>query len=368
MYRRNNLVSIYSLTLLLLVIFCFHGRAGAQGEAEGNNGPPPAPVEVAPVIVDRISKQITLVGTTEAVAESIIAAEVSGLVESLPVSAGDLLKKGEVIAKLTSSDLALKLKAARAARNRAQAQLTFAQKELARYTKLERSKSIATGKYDEILYQKESLAHEVERAGAEIDLIKDNIAKKTVQAAFSGFVAEKHTEVGEWLPAGGSIITLVDLGKIRLVVDVPERYAVQLEPQDPVRVQVPSLSADPFGGHIYAVLPRGNVEARTIPVHVRLANPEFRIRSGMEARVTFSLGTRTEALLVPKDAVLTAGGKKMVYLVSEGRARPIPVEVVGYQDSRAAVSGSLSAGDQVVIRGNERLRPGQSVKIIQRDS
>ncbi len=368
MYRRNNLVSIYSLTLLLLVIFSFHGRAVAQGEAEGNNGPPPAPVEVAPVTMDRISKQITLVGTTEAIAESIIAAEVPGLVENLPVSAGDLLKKGQLIVKLNSSDLAFQLKAARAARNKAQAQLTFAEKELARYTKLEQTQSIATGKYDEVLYQKQSLAHEVERAGAEIDLIKDSIAKKTVPAAFSGFVARKHTEVGEWLPAGGSIITLVDLRQIRLVVDVPERYAVQLQPEDEMRVRVPSLSADPFGGHIYAVLPAGNPEARTIPVHVRLPNPGLRIRSGMEARVTFNLGVKTQALLIPKDAVLTVGGKKIVYGVSQGRARPIPVEVVGYHDSHAAVSGPISVGDQVVIRGNERLRPGQSVKIIQRDS
>jgi membrane fusion protein (multidrug efflux system) len=320
---------------------------------------------VAAVVKDSVSQQITLVGTTEPIAGSIIAAEVSGLVEALPVSAGDLLKAGQRVAKLKSSNLMLRLEAAKASRDKAQANLTFATKELARYAQLERSKSIATGKYDQILYEKESWEHEVQRAEAEIDLIKDDIAKKTISAPFSGFVAKKHTEIGEWLAVGGQIITLVDLSRIRLVVDVPERYAVQLRPEDRIRIVVPSLSGDPFWGRLYAVLPEGNAEARTIPVHVRLTNPGLRIKGGMEARVTFSLGDKTEALLVPKDAVLTAGGNKTVFVVTEGHVRPVSVEVVGYHDGSAAVTGPLSAGDQVVTRGNERLRPGQSVKILE---
>jgi RND family efflux transporter MFP subunit len=355
-----------ALTIALLLL-CTRADTLAQERGDKGAGPPPAPVEVAPVVVDRVSERISLVGTTEAIAESIIAAEVSGLVERLPVSAGDLLKKGQLVAKLKSTNLALQLEAAEAAHKKAQANLAFAEKELARYTKLEQSKSIPGGKYDEVLYEEESWQQEVRRTQAEIDLIKDKIGKKTVPAAFSGFVAHKHTEIGEWLPVGGPVITLVDLRRIRLVVDVPERYAVQLSPRDEVMVTVPSLAEDPFPGHIYAVLPQGDPEARTIPVHVRLANPELRIRSGMEARVTFRLGDKTEALLVPKDAVLTAGGNTMVYVVAEGRARPIPVDVIGYQDGLAAVSGSLAPGDPVVIRGNERLRPGQSVEIIQRD-
>ena len=367
--RRRNVIPCGPayFFMILCLLFTIEADVAAQ-EGDGQAArTPPAPVEVAPVTVEMVSRKISLVGTTEAIAESTLAAEISGLVDVLTVSAGDLLKEGQMVARLKSSDLALQLKAAEAVRNKAVASLTFAEKEFTRYAELERSKSIATGKFDEILYQKESWKYEVQRAEAEIDLIKDRIAKKTATAAFPGFVAEKHTEIGEWLPAGGSIITLVDLRRIRLVVDVPERYAVQIRAGDPVRVLVPSLSRDPFRGSIYAVLPEGNAEARTIPVHVRLANPGLRIKSGMEARVTFGFGDKTEALMVPKDAVLTAGGKKMVYLVTEGRARPVPVEVVGYQGGLAAISGSLTAGDPVVIRGNERLRPGQPVKVIEAD-
>lgn len=355
--------SLAAVLATLVLLCCLEAATWAQGD-ETAAGPPPAPVEVATVVTDSVSRQITLVGTTEAIAGGVIAAEISGLVESLPVSAGDRLEKGQRVAKLKSSGLALELEAAKASRDKAQANLTYATKELSRYTELQRSESVSRRKYDEVLYEKESWEHEVRRTTAAIELIEDNILKKTVAAPFPGFVAAKHTEVGEWLPAGGHIITLVDLRRIRLVVDVPERYAVQLQPSDPVRVTIPSLSNDPFSGQIYAVLPEGNVEARTIPVHVILDNPEFRIKSGMEARATFSLGDKVEALLVPKDAVLTAGGKKMVFVAADGIVRPVSVEVVGYHDSSAAVSGALNRGDQVVVRGNERLRPGQAVQIV----
>jgi hypothetical protein len=92
-----------------------------------------------------------------------------------------------------------------------------------------------------------------------------------------------------------------------------------------------------------------------------LDNPGFAIRAGMEAVATFDLSERFTALMVPKDAVVTAGDRSLVYRVNDGRAFPVSVKVEGYHDGLAAVTGDLKAGDMVVIRGNERLMPGQEV-------
>jgi len=362
--RRWTFYEVVNILAVMFFILMFATVVLAQGGDEKPKGPPPVPVEVASVIQDIVSEQISLVGTTEAIARSIIAAEVSGLVEKLPVSAGDLVKKGQLLARLSSTRPALRLKAARATRQKVLANLVYATKELTRYTALKDSNSVATGKYDEILYRENSLQEELRRTKAEIDLIKDNIDKKSIIAPFPGFIAEEHTEVGQWAPVGGPIVTIVDLRYIRLVVDVPERYAVKLLPESRVRILVPSVSDKALVGRIYAILPEGNPQARTFPVHVRLTNPEFKIKSGMEARVAFNLGDKRSALVVPKDAIITAGGKQMVFIAADGIVRPVNVKVVGYYGSNAAVAGSLKAGDQVVIRGNERLRPGQPVKIV----
>ncbi len=349
-----------ALFLVLLVSSVAH----AQAKDNKHQGPPAVPVRVAPVVEDTVSDQIDLVGTTEAIARSTIAAEVSGLVEHFPVREGDFLEKGKVLAILKSTDLVLRLKAAVASREKARASLIFAEKELVRHTKLKDADSIAARKYDEALYQHQSLEQEVLRSEAEIELLRDNIKNKTVVAPFSGFVAKEHTQVGEWLPVGGPVVTLVDLVRIRITVDVPERYAVQLLQKDPVRILVASISNEPLLGKISAILPEADSDARTIPVRVSIANPGLKIRSGMEARATFNLGTKNNALLVPKDAIVTAGTNRLVFVVGSSVAQPVNVRVIGYYDGNVAVEGPIKSGDYVVIRGNERLQPGQPVEII----
>jgi RND family efflux transporter MFP subunit len=364
-YRRKFIVRATVVTIFSL---CLMGST-LRGQDKGTKpqGPPPTPVKVAPVIQDTVSQQITLVGTTEAIARSVIAAEVSGLVEDFPVREGDFVKKGEVLVRLNATDVLIRLKAAKAAKEQVRAHLAFAEKELARYTKLKDSDSIAARKYDEALYSQQSLAQELLAAEAHMDLLKDEIEKKTVLAPFAGYVAKEHTQAGEWLQVGGpgAVVTLVDLGHIRITVDVPERYVVKLSPGSAVRVGVESLPDETMMGKIAAILPEGDPNARTFPVRVTLPNPGFKIKSGMEVRAAFDLGTKKNALLVPKDAIVTAGANRVVFLVMSTVVQPVPVTVTGYYDGNVAVKGAINPGDRVVIRGNERLRPGQPVQVLE---
>lgn len=352
--------------VVCLVFLCLWLTRGASGADAGDkpHGPPPVPVQVAPVAEDTVSEQITLVGTTEAIAHSEIAAEVNGLVEEFPAREGDFIKKGQILVKLRSTGVLLRLKAAEANREKVLANIGFAEKELARYAALKEANSIATRNYDQIWFEHKSLKQERLRTEAEIDLLKDDIKKKSVVAPFSGFVAEEHTEVGEWLPVGGSVVTLVDLSRVRITVDVPERYVVKISPDSPVRILVASLSDQPFQGKVSAILPEGDPNTRTFPIHVRLPNAGALVKSGMEARVSFNLGTTKKALLVPKDAVVTTGGNRLVFVLASSMAQPVPVKVIGYYDGNVAVEGPLKPGDMVVVRGNERLRPGQPVEIL----
>ena len=350
-------MAVFSLWLTIVIAFGADEKVKLQG-------PPPVPVQVSPVTEEAVSEQITLVGTTEAVARSRIAAEISGLVEKFPAREGDWVKKGQVLVKLRSNDVLFRLEAAQANRKKVLADIGFAEKELTRYAALKEANSIATRNYDQIWFEHKSLEQERVRTEAEIDLLKDDIKKKSVVAPFSGFVAEEHTEVGEWLPVGGPVVTLVDLSRVRITVDVPERYVVKISPGSSVRIQVDSLSEQPFQGNVSAILPEGDPNSRTFPVHVSLPNAGALVKSGMEARVSFNLGKTKKALLVPKDAVVTAGGNRLVYLLASSLAQPVPVKVTGYYDGNVAVEGPLKPGDQVVVRGNERLRPGQPVKVL----
>jgi RND family efflux transporter MFP subunit len=346
---------------LLLPVWFLLIPAAASGQQGA--GPPKTPVRVAPVETRAVSEQITLIGTTEAIAESTVASEIAGIVEEFPVREGDFVNKGDLLARLRVTYLKLRLEGARAARERTVANLKNAEKELKRVTKLRETRSVAEKAYDEALYNYQALTQELLRNEAEIDQLQYEISHTAVKAPMAGFVSEEHTQVGEWLNTGGGVVTLVDLSQVLITVDVPERYAVKLSRKAPVDILIRSVAEQRLQGTIYAVLPQGNPAARTFPVRTHLDNPDLLIKSGMEAHVTFSLSDKFEALLVPKDAIVAFGDTRQVVTVADGRAKPVMVRVTGYYGSDVAVEGDLKPGDAVVIRGNERLRPGQEVVV-----
>jgi RND family efflux transporter MFP subunit len=357
--------SFFKHFLTAVSILLFSGSYSLAQDKDKSKGPPPVPVRVAVVENKMVSDQISLVGTAEAISTSMVAAEVSGVVEHFPVKEGDFVKKGKLLVRLNSTDLKLRLKSAIASREKIRANLEYAEKELNRASKLKDANSIAARNYDESLYNHLALSQEFLKSEAEIERLEYEIKQKRVVAPFSGFVAKEHTQVGEWINAGGPVVTLLDLEQIRITVDVPERYAVMLIPQGEVKVMIRSIFNDMLAGKIYALLPQANPDSRTFPVRINLANPEFKIKSGMEAMVTFNLASSKNALLMPKDAVVTQGNNKLVFFVANGQAMPVNVKILGYYDGDVAVEGNLEPGTPVVIRGNERLRPGQAVSVIE---
>ena len=352
------------LLVLVPVLVLFIPAAGwVQEKSKAAPQRPPSPVVVAAVVKQQVARQVTLVGSVEAVKTSIVAAEVGGVVAAFPAQEGSRMQKGDLLVRLKSRELELERKGRVAERERIQANLENARKELERLARLRETNSVPQRSYDDALYAHRALSQALLAAEAQIETLAYRIEQKTVTAPFDGFVAAEHTQVGQWIQPGGPVVTLVDIARIRVTVDVPERHAVQLMPGARVQVAITSLPQTRRQGKIDAILPQGNANTRTFPVRVILDNPDFVIRAGMEAVATFDLAERVDALMVPKDAVVTAGDRSLVYRVVDGKAFPVPVQIQGYHAGSAAVTGELAAGEKVVIRGNERLRPGQDVAI-----
>jgi membrane fusion protein (multidrug efflux system) len=361
-YVKSFLLGVSLITVMAFTMFT--SLSLAENDAK-SQGPPPVPVRVAPVEEKMVSDQISLVGTAEAIAESTVAAEVAGVVAYFPVKEGDFIKKGALLLRLRSTQLNLRYKGIVATREKIKANLQNAEKELKRLNILKDANSIAETQFDNAYFAHQALLQELKAKEAEIEQIEYELKQKKVVAPFSGFVSKEHTQLGEWVSTGGAVVTLLDLGQIKITVDVPERYSVLLYPESPVKVMIKSVSDDPVSGKIYAVLPQGDPDSRTFPVIINLDNSDFKIKSGMEAMVTFNLSTKKNALLLPKDAIVTAGNNKLVFMVVDGKVAPVNVEILGYYDGNVAVAGSLTPGAKVVVRGNERLRPGQMVTVLQ---
>ena len=361
--RKRRAFAFVSTTILAIMTIFSVPQAFCQQD-EVPKGPPPVPVRVAKVEKKAVSDRIELVGTAQPATVSTVASEVSGVVEFFPIDEGDFVEKGQILASLSGHRLKFDLKAAVATREKIKANLAEARKQLDRMERLKRTQSVAEKSYDEAFYRNKALLQDLAKSEAEIELLNYDISRKKIVAPFSGFVSKEYTQIGEWVSGGGPVAELMDIGRIEAKVDVPERYSVNLLEGKKVSVLFASLSNRPREGVIDTVLPVGDPKARTFPVKISLENPDFRIKSGMEAQVVFTMGGTMESLVMPKDAVVISGKDRLVYKVENDIATPEPVVILTYFENFVSFEGALQPGDLVVIRGNERLRPGQPVKVV----
>ncbi len=212
-----------------------------------------------------------------------------------------------------------------------------------------------------------------------VNLLKDQQEKHTIVAPFDGYVVAEHTEVGQWVVLGGPVAEVIELDQVDIEVQVLEDHIAALRPGMPARIEVTALPQEKVVGRVAAIVARANLKSRTFPVKVRVDNStgwfgsEPLLKAGMFTRVTLQVGRREPAILVPKDALVLGGPTPVVYAVqsdpadaNKGKVQRIPVELgVADDQGRIQVKGDLKPGQQVVVQGNERLRPGQEVQIAQ---
>ena len=360
-----TLKSTLRIPFLLIAALFYLFVAQVSTTRAQEKGPPAALVKVAEVTQVEIAPQVQLIGTAQPKLTSVVASDIEGLVEKFDVSEGDFVKKGAVLARLEDSLLKIELKAAKANKADTEAQLRRARTDLERSSKLLATETIADKEYTDDLAEVQSLEAQVDRSEAEIQHKEDSIAKKVILAPFSGFLVKEHTEVGQWVEKGGPIVTLADLSTMEILVEVPERYVPNLVLGGSTQVAVDALNRERFTGKIAAIIPVGDSASRTFPVKVAVDNRDNHIKGGMLCRVKLAIGRADLVLAVPKDAVVNMGQSHLIYVVQEGVAKPLPVELGNASDSMIEIKGAVEPGMQVVTRGNERLRPGQPVQIIQ---
>jgi RND family efflux transporter MFP subunit len=197
---------------------------------------------------------------------------------------------------------------------------------------------------------------------ARIARIQLDIDHSTIRAPFKGVVTARQTEVGEWSEAGTQLLELLSLDELEVHVDVPEQYFGSLHPQAPASVSFDSITGDVFPASVRAVIPRADDKARTFPVKLRLATLDPRIGVGMLARVELLVGVPSQAVLVPKDAVVSQGRDRVLYVINgDDTISPVPVATGAALGAWVAVKGAVEAGQKVVTRGNERMQSGQKV-------
>jgi RND family efflux transporter MFP subunit len=353
------------IRMLLTFLFIFsivhtNPIAGAQE--------PPAPVVVSKVEEQKLQKPVKLVGAVEPSKRSIVASEIAGLVESFPVKEGDYVKKGDVLAEFETEPLLIRLREAKAAKSEALARFELARKNYARFKELRQKGVASEQQLQDMESERNAWSAKMAQLEAQIDRYEYDLSKSKIVAPFSGYVTREYTEIGQWIAEGGPVVELINMDRVEIKVDVPERYVSQIKLRDGVNVNFDALPRLEVEGQVSSIVPQAAQGARTFPVKVVVDNKNHVIKSGMVARVSFLIGEPSLVKLVPKDAIVESGNDKFLYVVNNGTAEPMPVTTGMAYKNLIEVIGPVQTGQLVVIRGNERLRPGQPVNIINQDS
>lgn len=399
--------------------------ATVVGHAQPGRGP--SPVVGAVVIERQVTESQPYVGSVEPVKHAVIGSAVAGRVVECPIEEGDRVAASAELAQLLTETISLQIAAAagelelRQERlnelengsrqediRQAEAEMKAAnarQKFLyARLRRLEAAARIrgavtedqveearANAEEAEQVYLQRKAAHELVVAGpreelksqaraemkiqqAELERLEDQRRKYTVRSRFDGYVVEKLTDVGSWLNQGDPVAEVVAVDEVDVVAQVNERSLPHVKPGQRVQVVFPALPGRVFEGAVQATVPLGDLRTRTFPVKVRLRNEISEagplLKPGMYARVTLPTGGQKQATLAPKDAVVLGGPTPMIYVaagaVTAGATttvRPVSVTLGIAQHGLIEVSGDVSAGDVVIVQGNERLRPNQQIVV-----
>jgi RND family efflux transporter MFP subunit len=207
-----------------------------------------------------------------------------------------------------------------------------------------------------------------------VDRLTDQLAKHTIVSHFDGYVTTQHAEVGDWVTKGDPVLEVIALDTVEVKVNVPEKYIDFVRLGEHVQVQVAALTDPNFPGQVAMIIPEADLRARTFPVRIRVQNRPHGsgplLKAGMMARAMLPTGSRSKAMLVSKDALVLGGERPVVFVVDfdtqdgrAGKVRHVGVQLGVAVGNRIQVDGPLKPGQRVVVRGNERLRPGQEVAV-----
>ena len=340
---------------------------------------PAAAQEATTVAVDEVRSEplkrtVRVIGRLVARRAGVVAASTRGPVAELHVEVGDRVRKGDLLAVLVRERLRwerqlrkAEVSQANAALKTARARIELRTLELKRLAGLRASAAFSQARFEDKRQEvvaADSAAAEAEAAvimaRANLNLADIELRYATVRAPFPGVVSLRHTEVGSYLNVGDPVVTLIDDQSLEIEADVPAERIAGLTPG--VGVTFSLDTKEPRPATVRAVIPEEDPLTRTRTVRF---TPDFGEHTDLAANQSVTLhlpaGKARTVLTVHKDAVLNRKGKTLVFVINGDGVEIRPVRLGQAVGGRFEVLAGLRAADLVVVRGNERLRPGQKV-------
>lgn len=326
------------------------GKNGRGRDGTGADEAPPVPVNVAQVQRGTIEAYYESSTNLTAAEEAVVVARTQGVVEALFAEEGDVGQSGQALAQLETERLNLELA-------RSRAQLDRLKTAYERAQRMFEAKMISPNEHDDAKF-----AFEAEETN--LRLREYELKEATIRATIDGVITRRHIKVGHTLNQNAPAFEMKRLDVIEAELNVPEREIQNIRPDQYARIHIDALPDEQFDGAVARVAPEVDAGSGTFRVTVRLANDESRLRPGMFARVDVRIDQRTDAVLVPLEAIATRRDDNSLFVVEGGAVERRDVTMGYVSDGIVEVLNGVAEGEWVVTTGHGGLRNGARVSVV----
>lgn len=376
------------------------------------------PVDMATAETRQLSERVTAGGTVEALEEVTVTTKLTGRVAAVLVKESDRVHAGQVLVRLEDAEILAQVRQAdanlQAARARfqlleqgarpqeraqvdaavaqAQASLENAKQTLARMQSLYDSGAVskaqldaarlqydvAQSQYESVVQQRSVVQtgarpEELAMAHAQVDQAEATLAFARLQAQnaiitspLTGTVTHRFVDPGDLaslMPGQTDLVTVAQIDTVYVVLDVSETDVGRIRVGQPVAVLADAYPDRRFSGAVRAVAPAADPRTRNFKVKIAVANPDHALKPGMFARGDITVAQTSEALVIPRDAVVSSSGRPTVFVVEAGKARVREVQLGQVSGPVVQILSGLRAGESVVVAGQDQLADGTAVTV-----
>lgn len=344
----NRTLLLTNIAFGLLGLLAMVAGCGHEKNAETTSGPslPVATVRVEPVASSAHTSTELVTGTIRSKLRATLEAKVSGRITELPVSLGQEIKSGELLARLDAAEI-------RARVQQAEATLQQAERDWKRTSALFEQQAATRSEYD-------VAESRLQVAKAALDEAKAMSAYIEVTAPFTGVITRKYADRGDLALPGKPLVALEDPSALQMEADVPEAISAQIKKA--AKMQILFGAGDQsITGEVSEIAPTADPETRTCKVKLDIP-PGKEVMPGQFARLVVPIGER-QSIRIPASAVVQRGQMEIVFVAADQRARMHLVKTGRQFGQTVEILSGLDSGDQVVVEGAPLLQDGQPVEL-----
>jgi membrane fusion protein, multidrug efflux system len=336
--------------VIILILTGTFSACGNKSEKKEINQKKLTLIKAKEVTGESFKENYKIVGTVKPYASAKLSSEEGGLITYLAKDKGDRVSKGEVVVEF-------KKEVDEASYNQSLAQYDLAKDNFERMEKLYLENATTEQQYTNSKLQ-------LNIAEKSVELYRARLTTGYIISPINGVVDEKIMNKGEMTLPGLSIISIVDISRVKINAGIPERFVGQITIGQKVGITSDALPDENSEGLISYVSPTLNEQSRTFEIEIVLNNSKKRFKPEMSANIIFTRLDLDNVVVLERDLIVDNGDEKYVFVLEGDNAKKKLIKVDGTNDNKVYISEGLRIGDKLIYEGFRALADGDKVQVV----